>query len=216
MTPLLLTLIAFALVLIAAVAVWPSLAEDGGGRVLAIAALLGLPAIVTGGVADAQLEKSKSTEFCLSCHEMEPWGRSLWIADREHLPAVHFQDRLVPRDSACFTCHTDYALFGDVRAKMRGLQHLWAHFTSPPQGPEDIALYEPFENRECLHCHGGARAYLEVSDHEDVADDLVSGDVSCLDCHDAIHSVDELDQLERWTPPGAKTTAGKAAAKETP
>lgn len=205
MIPLLLALVAFAVLLTGALLLFPGLAEDGGGRFLAIVALLALPALVTGGVAEAQLEQSKSTAFCLSCHEMEPWGRSLSIADREHLPAVHFQDRLVPREAACYTCHTDYALFGDVRAKFRGLQHLWAHFASPPAGPEDIALYQPFENRECMHCHAGARGYLEITDHQDVATDLASGDLSCLDCHDSIHDVDDLDELERWTPPAEET-----------
>jgi hypothetical protein len=92
-----------------------------------------------------------------------------------------------------------------VRAKFRGLQHLWAHFASPPSGPDDIALYQPFENRECLHCHAGARGYLEITDHQDVATDLASGDLSCLDCHDSVHDVDDLDELERWTPPAEGT-----------
>jgi hypothetical protein len=31
--------------------------------------------------------------------------------------------------------------------------------------PEDIKLYQPYNNRECLHCHLGARRYEEASEH---------------------------------------------------
>ena len=65
------------------------------------------------------LEHAKSTEFCVSCHVMEPYGTSLHFDDLDYLPASHFQNNLVPREKACYTCHTQYTMFGDVRRQAR-------------------------------------------------------------------------------------------------
>ncbi len=78
----------------------PRFAEGRRGMILSFAALVGLPLIVTVPVANRHLQQSKSTEFCLSCHEMQDYGRSMMIDDSEYLPAVHYQARLVDRTPA--------------------------------------------------------------------------------------------------------------------
>ena len=145
------------------------------------------------------LEAAKSTDFCLSCHVMEPYGESLLADDAEMVPAHHFQDHLVPEDLACFTCHTDYAMYGDLKAKVRGLRHLWVNYLGAV--PETLELYEPYKNRECLHCHAGARSYEESELHLELREDLFTEEVSCLECHDRMHAVDELADLPRWSVP---------------
>ena len=87
-------------------------------------------------------------------------------------------------------------MYGDLEAKMAGLKHLWVHYFGTV--PETIELYEPYRNRECLHCHGGARSYAENEMHADMLGELESGEISCLDCHDLVHAVDELDELPAW------------------
>lgn len=184
--------------LIAVVALRPSLTKARGGKILAFGAFFLLPVLASVGGVAAHLEHSKSTEFCMSCHEMEPYGQSLLIDDSEYLPASHYQNRRIDREHACFTCHTDYTMFGDVSAKLRGLKHVWVHYFGeiPPTG--EIALYEPYNNRECLHCHAGARSYTENVMHEDMLGELASGEVSCLDCHASIHDVADLESQELW------------------
>lgn len=177
-------------------AVRPEYADGRRGVILAFMALVGLPLLVTVPAADRHLEHSKSTAFCLSCHEMERYGRSLHIDDSEFLPAVHYQNRLIDRQHACYTCHTSYTLYGDVNAKLKGLKHLWVHYLAEP--PETIELYEPYNNRECLYCHQGARPFEDNEDHQDEAEALASGDTSCLDCHDLVHAVDEVDDFDLW------------------
>jgi nitrate/TMAO reductase-like tetraheme cytochrome c subunit len=157
-----------------------------------------LPGLVLGLGTVRHLEESKSTTFCLSCHVMEPYGRSLRIDDPTHLPAAHFQNKRIPRDQACFTCHTHYTMFGDLRAKLGGLRHMWVYYTGSI--PEQIELYRPFENRECLHCHNGARSFEEEESHVDIRDELASNATSCLDCHDSIHDVHKLDDFDVWKP----------------
>ncbi len=180
----------------------PGMKATLGGKVLAFLALFFLPLLAGYGGVYTHLEHSKQTEFCLSCHVMQDYGRSLHIDDPAHIPAVHFQNNLVPRDQACFTCHTDYTLYGGVNAKLRGLKHLYVYYLGTV--PEKPVLYSPYQNRECLHCHAGSRSFEENPMHSlDAAamTALRSGEVSCLVCHDSIHDVEDLGQESFWEPP---------------
>lgn len=178
----------------------PSLTTIRGGRILAFLAFLVLPMLATAMGLSAHLEHSKSTQFCLSCHVMEPYGQSLDVDDAAWLPAQHFQNNRVPRDRACFTCHADYTLFGDTKAKLRGLRHVYVYYIGDI--PEKIQLYEPYNNRECLHCHAGARSFEESDLHKEVRGELGSNTTSCLECHDAVHNVNELEGKALWKEPG--------------
>jgi cytochrome c-type protein NapC len=151
-----------------------------------------------------QLEKSKSTQFCLSCHVMEDYGKSLHVDDKSYIPAAHYQNNRVPREQACYTCHSDYTMYGGVTAKMRGLRHVYIQYLGNIPKPEDIKLYTPFNNRECLHCHAGARSYMETSSHHKTPDMLqLAGEnkLSCMSsrCHDTVHDVETLVDAKFWT-----------------
>jgi nitrate/TMAO reductase-like tetraheme cytochrome c subunit len=188
------TLILVLVALVAVLIVRPSLTAARGGKVLAFFILFLMPVMMLWAGTELHLEHAKSTSFCLSCHVMEPYGESLWLEDTSHLPASHFQDNHVPRDFACYTCHTSYTMFGGVQSKLKGLQHLYVNYLGTI--PEQIELYEPFRNLECLHCHEGARSFLDF--HGDMMAELESNETSCLECHDQIHSVPEVDELEKW------------------
>jgi cytochrome c-type protein NapC len=185
--------------LIALLVLRPSLTTVRGGRILAVLAFLVLPLLATGMGLSAHVEQSKSTEFCLSCHVMEPYGQSLLVDDASALPAQHYQNNRVPRDQACFTCHTDYTMFGDYKAKLRGLRHVYVNYLGTI--PAEIKLYEPYNNRECLHCHAGARAFEESDLHKEIRADLGSNATSCLECHDAVHEVHDLKGKPLWKEP---------------
>jgi nitrate/TMAO reductase-like tetraheme cytochrome c subunit len=174
----------------------PALTAARGGRILAFGGFFVLPALATWVGFGSHVERSKSTSFCLSCHEMRPYGESLALEDPGYLPAHHFQERRIDRDRACFTCHTTYTMFGDTRAKLNGLRHLYVHYLGEP--PEKIALYRPYQNRECLHCHAGARAFEENEMHADVRAELRDNVTSCLECHDQTHDVERLAELPKW------------------
>lgn len=177
----------------------PALTSTPRGKAFAFLVFFVLPLAITGLAAAAHLEKAKSTEFCLSCHVMEPYGQSLAFADTDAVPAAHYQNRLVPRESACFTCHTTYTLFGDFKAKMNGLKHVWIYYTD--QTPQKISLYEPYNNRECLSCHGASRSFLESAGHEGLFPDLRANTASCLDCHSLVHDVQNLKAHQTWSAP---------------
>jgi len=182
--------------LVALVVLRPSLMAARGGKILAFVALFFLPLLLTGLGTAAQMEHSKSTRFCLSCHVMEPYGRSLLVDDPAYLPARHYQNNRVPREAACFTCHTDYTLFGDYKAKLRGLRHVYVNYLGTI--PKQIKLYEPYNNRECLHCHGGARAFEENEVHQPIRAELAKNATSCLECHDKVHNAHGLAGAKLW------------------
>jgi len=182
----------------------PSLAQARNGKILAFVVLFLLPVFVAAMGASEHMERSKQTHFCLSCHIMEPYGRSLYVDAPTYVPAAHFQNARIPRDQACYTCHSDYVMYGDIRAKIRGLRHVYVQYLSTPKMP--IRLYSPYNNRECLHCHAGARSFEEGVVHNSdpsVMAAIKTNQISCLSsgCHDTVHNVGRLDDVKYWKGP---------------
>lgn len=167
------------------------------GRVLGLLILGVLPVLALLGAADVHMERSKETQFCLSCHVMEPYGESLFIDEPDLLAANHYQNRLVDRGRACYTCHTTYTLYGPLRSKLSGLGHLWRYYVAGFETP--LRLAAPYHNRECLQCHAGARSYEESEAHADDLAALAANETSCLECHDAAHDVANLAAKARWS-----------------
>jgi cytochrome c-type protein NapC len=148
------------------------------------------------------LERSKQTQFCISCHVMEDYGRSLYVDDAGAVPASHFQNRRVPTESACYTCHTDYVLYGGLSTKLRGLRHVYAQYIGTPAQP--IRLYQPYNNRECLHCHAGARSFEEGAVHNADPETLPAvkaNRLSCMSegCHEVVHNISGLKNATFWS-----------------
>lgn len=200
-TPQILSLvIAIGLILIALALRRPPLGSRASLRdhASAFIALAALPVMITGLGLSNHLERSKSTSFCLSCHVMEPYGESLRVDPADgHVPASHFQNKRIPRQQACFACHTQYTMFGDLKAKIQGVKHLYVYYLGTV--PEQIELYQPYRNRECLWCHADARSFEENELHADIREELQSDQTSCLECHGAAHDIEDLDDYGRWT-----------------
>ena len=175
-----------------------------GGKIFAFGALFLLPALSLAAGYSTHMERAQATEFCLSCHVMTDYGKSLTVDDPSYIAAVHFQNNRVPRDRACYTCHTDYTMFGGVNSKIRGLRHLYVQYWGTVPTPAQIKLYEPYNNRECLHCHEGARTFEEASAHNREPDSLASikaNRLSCTssNCHDIVHDVSSLNDVTFWS-----------------
>src|SRR5579862_8717840 len=152
------------------------------GKMLTFVALFALPIMAAWAGFSEQMDRAESTKFCLSCHIMDDFGMSLHIDDPSYIPAAHYQNNRVPRDEACFTCHTNYTMFGDYKAKLRGLRHVYVNYIVTI--PKQIKLYDPYNNRECLHCHAGARNFEANDVHQSVRAELGKNSTSCLECHD--------------------------------
>lgn len=182
----------------------PHVTATRGGKILAFVCLLVLPGVAMMIGTEQHMTNMQSTAFCLSCHTMDPYGRSLMLDDTSAIPASHFQNNRVPREAACYTCHTDYALFGGVRSKIRGIHHVYAQYFKPHDQP--IKLYHPFPNENCLHCHAGTRKFLEGATHTadpDTIPKIMSGQLSCVSsgCHDLVHDVAHQKDAKMWKEP---------------
>jgi cytochrome c-type protein NapC len=166
------------------------------GRLVLLVGLLALPLLLSVGNISYGLHESSSTSFCLSCHEMQRHGKSLFVDNKQALAAVHYQNRLVDRDTVCYSCHKDYAMFGDVTAKLNGLRHVWAHYIAGV--PKKIELYQPFPNSNCLHCHDDSRRFVDGLAHRPLLGALYAGTTSCLSCHRVAHDMAKVDADELW------------------
>ena len=203
-TALLVLLIVVSIALVLLVAFHPTLTISRGGKIVAFMALFLLPVITLSWGTEEHMERSKQTSFCLSCHVMHPYGESLRVADTSYLAAAHYLNNRVPRDQACYTCHTDYVIYGGIRSKLRGLRHVWVQYVGTPPGK--ISLYTPYNNRECLHCHEGARSFEEGAIHNADPETLPAiraNKLSCISsgCHDTVHKVDTLSKTKLWQEP---------------
>ena len=196
-----LAVLAITTIVVALVVLRPGLTAVRGGKILAFFGFLIFPVVASMLGFESHIERSKETSFCLGCHIMAPYGKSLYVDDPSYIPAAHFQNARVPRDQACYTCHTDYSLYGGFKSKIRGLHHIYAQYLSTPQQP--IKLYHPYNNRECLHCHLGARSFEQGAVHN--ADpqtmiDIKSNKLSCVSsgCHDSVHNISKASQVKYW------------------
>ncbi len=197
-------LVLFSAILACVIFVRPEITATRAGKILAFGVLFFLPLFSLVAGMDNELERSKSTAFCLSCHIMEPYGKSLHIDDPTYLAAAHFQNHRVPADQACYTCHTNYAIFGTFKAKLGGLRHLYVYYLKKQPLPQDIKLHEPFNNRECLHCHLGARSFEQGVVHN--ADPatlpaIKANQLSCISsgCHEMVHNVGHWGDVKFWS-----------------
>lgn len=163
---------------------WSHLNNVGRATLSGMVFLL-LPIAWGGSVTLHGVHSMTTTSFCDSCHVMEPYTASLIVDDSDSIPAIHYRNNWVPQETACYDCHTQYTMFGDVKAKVTGLKHVWVNYVSGV--PEEIKLYEPYANRDCLRCHGPSEKFYTSEDHKDDLEELKSGETSCLECHDTGH-----------------------------
>jgi nitrate/TMAO reductase-like tetraheme cytochrome c subunit len=157
-------------------------------RTLLFLAIVVLPLLWLAGAllhADATM---KSVGFCLRCHEMEPYGESLLAGGSRTLSGSHYSGGWVDRERACYQCHTESTLAGEIGAKWRGTHDLVVHYLGTV--PEEIELIEPYPNAICLSCHGPREQFLEEAGHaypEALFDEVSNGRTSCMECHTPAH-----------------------------
>jgi cytochrome c-type protein NapC len=178
----------------------PSVTAGAAWRTLAFIGLCVLPAMCVVGGLNTHMQRSEQRQFCISCHDMVPYGKSLYVDDPSHIPAQHFQNHRVPADTACYACHGDYTIYGPLKDKMAGLTRIYMQYVSTPPNP--ITIPGGFKNGQCLHCHLGARSFEENPVHAAIRDSLISNQMSCLTsgCHDTAHDVANLSHVKFWKP----------------
>ena len=208
---MILTIILFGGIVLALVPVFaPQLGMTKSGRLLGLVILFVLPVIAAYIGTRQHIENTRRTEFCTSCHVMDLHGRSLKVDDDTLLAAVHYQKGAVPRDEACFACHTTYTMYGDFEAKLRGLRHVYHFYTKKDLDETKIKAYDKYHNRECLHCHEGTRKFEKGKKHRVEAGSMAKirkNEKSCIaeGCHEFVHDVANIKDQALWVPPNDAT-----------
>ena len=131
------------------------------------------------------LEQSKAVVFCDSCHLMGAFVQDMKDADSRSLSAVHFRNRYI-QDEHCYSCHTDYGLFGTLEAKVGGMAHVWSEFSGAGSG-----MVRPKTNYRftiCLNCHGQSAKFIRQKGHAGVVGKVMSGQSMCTECHNRSHA----------------------------
>ena len=175
---------------------------------LGVLGLCVLPVFMMLFGAFTTVERSKSVEFCHSCHS----AMNLYVSDMEDpastsLAAVHYKQRWITQNE-CYRCHADYGVWGSADAKLRGFAHLyhWLVSSKTALGEEQIRTYHRYRNQVCLDCHAGGADFLASGRgvHLMIARNLVERDpdtgaegTSCMTCHSPAHP-----SLESWSSRG--------------
>jgi cytochrome c-type protein NapC len=214
LTGVVIALIVLTIVLAGVFLVHPSITGGVTGKVLAFVGLCVLPALCIGTGMSFHMQRSQQTAYCISCHSMESHGESLHLEDTQYIPAQHFQNHLVPPDAACYTCHTDYTMYGPLKDKLKGLRYLYMEYVSTP--PKTIHIDGKYSNLQCLHCHQGSRNFEEHLNQMPPIGELTTNRISCLSsgCHDMIHNASEVGHLKMWN--GGATATALASGASTP
>ncbi len=202
MTPsLLITLVAVGAAAIAAgILLWYLFAKPPFTRTTLVVLFFGLGVFPVSAALLGNMkgfEVSKNVEFCGGCHVMQPWIDDVTNPEATTLASFHTKSPLI-KDIACYECHADYGMYGTVVTKWQGTKHMYAYYADGYSGMESaeaikkIALYEPFPNSNCMHCHSTQlQGWNDEPEHMAVADDVRAGTTGCASegCHGPAHGV---------------------------
>ena len=138
------------------------------------------------------MERSKKTDFCTSCHVMVPIQASA-LADDGSLASFHVSRGAVPAYKSCYTCHSGYGVWGDLNAKLAGMNHMIHTIRGSYELP--FRMRGPYDIDACLDCHAESRSFRAVAVHQipDIQESLRSRAMSCTGtCHPAAHPSEAL------------------------
>jgi cytochrome c nitrite reductase small subunit len=168
---------------------WRAIRAGGGPAASTSSLFLGLavlPLVLTFVGYQHGFERSKTVAACRQCHVMGPFVDDLRNVGSASLAATHYKNRYI-QEYHCYTCHSDYGMFGSLQAKLAGVGHVVRHVTGTYARP--IKLASPYSNLRCLECHGRSQKFLTSPAHPGEAlPALVSGTLSCLVCHGPAHT----------------------------
>lgn len=163
----------------------PGLGISDSVKVLLLFGIVVIPLTVTFLGYQHGFSSAETVASCGACHVMSPFVADLRDPSSQSLAATHYKNRFIQQDQ-CYTCHSDYGMFGTFHAKLEGFGHVVHWVTRTYTLPLKIA--HPYSNLRCLACHGESQKFLAAPSHsKDLMPQLVSGSLSCLDCHGPAH-----------------------------
>ncbi len=161
-----------------------------GARGVLVFGVIVFPLMVVSAGMLLVFERAEKVAFCASCHlTMQPYVDDMRDPESESLAAIHYKNRYIPSNQ-CYECHTSYGLFGTVEAKMAGTIDVFKYYTGTYELP--ITMRHPYPQGDCLKCHSQAVGYEAL--HEDFEEAILSGEVSCMECHGEEHPAHPISE----------------------
>lgn len=139
------------------------------------------------------LEQSKDVSFCESCHVMDPFLNDMKDRESDTLASQHYNNRFI-QHGQCWTCHSDYGIFGTAEAKVGGLIDVYMYLTRSYELP--ITLRHDYNFTICLNCHAQSALFQEEESHEGIVEEVLGGGMVCTDCHELAHPEREARSTE--------------------
>jgi hypothetical protein len=154
---------------------------------LLAASLVTVPLVAVALSDMVLLERSKETEFCVTCHVMTPLLDTVTPEDKALAP-LHITQGAVPTAQSCYTCHSGYGVHGNMSAKLAGVRHMLLELTGTYDLP--LTLHGDFDLKSCLACHAEGLAFRSQPAHAapEIQQALLSHQMGCTGtCHPAAH-----------------------------
>lgn len=171
--------------------------------------VLPLMTAANGNIAGYQAMKTRS--FCGSCHVMTPYKDDSENPQSLGLAARHARNEAFGAEN-CYTCHSDYGMFGTVTTKLAGLRHVYEYTfnfrkLSLDEALPKIHIVTPFPNATCIRCHSTENpTWNKIGDHASTLVEVRAGVTSCASagCHGAAHpfshEIHEREKKQRGAP----------------
>ena len=141
---------------------------------------------------NTSLKMTSTTEFCVSCHEME--------APYMALQKTSHYLNAGGTTATCADCHIPHEFFPKIIRKIQASREVWGHLTGVIDSPEkyaahtsvmrerEIARLRANDSRECRNCHSTEKWVLTLqsakSQEFHIAEEL--NNKTCIDCHAGI------------------------------
>ena len=163
--------------------------------------------IVFWGGFNTALEATNTETFCVGCHEMEN------NVHQELKPTIHYTNRSGVR-ATCPDCHVPHDWTDKIARKMQASKEVWGKVFGTINTREkflekrlELAKREwhrlkTNDSLECRKCHNFE--YMDFTRQskraeEAHANELASGDKTCIDCHKGIaHELPDMAGVEGW------------------
>lgn len=160
-----------------------TLGVGGIALVLALGALL----MWSGSTA---LHMTNSTEFCISCHEMQANNYA------EYAETVHAKNRTGVQ-AACADCHVPHDTLGMLKRKVFAASDIWHHLLGTIDSREKFETHraelasrvwqhmKATDSQECRHCHQTTAMDSELQGPTAIKQHkrMASEQKTCIDCH---------------------------------
>jgi len=164
------------------------------------------PISAAGAGNIAEFSHTTKIHFCAGCHVMTPYTNDARDPNSTSLASRHSRNVWFG-DTSCYTCHSDYGMFGTVTTKLAGVHHLYEYYQeysdlSIEEALPRIHLYSPFPNATCMRCHTTLLpGWNETPEHVAMTREVRDGLVSCASagCHGPAHPFSKTEEeVPQW------------------